>query len=127
MSGAAGADSVVFRIGEAAEIVGVEPHVLRYWESEFDVEPRRSANGQRLYRQLEIELFLKIRRLLHEEKFTIAGARKTLLEGAPAVAGGEIDAARVRDALERIRAARARVASLRARTARLGITEGRNG
>jgi len=70
-------DKLYFKIGEAAEIVGVETHVLRYWESEFpQIQPTRAGSKQRLYRRQDIDLLLEIKRLLYDEKFTISGARK---------------------------------------------------
>ncbi|MDY7002026.1 MAG: MerR family transcriptional regulator [Thermodesulfobacteriota bacterium] len=70
-------DKVYFKIGEASEILGVEPHVLRYWESEFpQIKPTRATSKQRLYRRRDLETFLEIKRLLYEEGFTIAGAKK---------------------------------------------------
>ena len=77
-------NKLYFRIGEVAELVGVEPHVLRYWEGEFRMRPHRSSSGQRLYRKKDIARFLKIRKLLHTEGFTIAGARKALSGGGSA-------------------------------------------
>ena len=74
-------DKLYFRIGEVSELVGVEPHVLRYWETEFRMRPHRSSSGQRLYRKRDIGRFLRIRKLLHSEGFTIAGARKVLSQG----------------------------------------------
>ena len=79
-------DKLYFRIGEVSELVGVEPHVLRYWETEFRMRPHRSSSGQRLYRKKDIERFLRIRKLLHSEGFTIAGARKMLQQGEEGVA-----------------------------------------
>lgn len=77
-------DKRYFKIGEAAEIVGVEPHVLRFWEGEFaGLQPEKSGGRQRVYSRADVELLLKIRHLLYVEKFTIAGARQRL-EGAPA-------------------------------------------
>ncbi len=74
-------DKKYFRIGEVSRIVGVEPYVLRYWESEFpQVRPRRADSNQRTYRRKELELLLKIKQLLHEEKLTIKGAKKRLRE-----------------------------------------------
>jgi DNA-binding transcriptional MerR regulator len=71
-----------YRIGEVCEILGVEAHVLRYWESEFSrLSPPKNKAGQRTYRPKDIELLLEIRKLLYEEGFTIAGARKKLTEG----------------------------------------------
>ena len=68
-----------YRIGEVCEILGVEAHVLRYWESEFSrLSPPKNKAGQRTYRPKDIELLLEIRKLLYEEGFTIAGARKRL-------------------------------------------------
>ncbi len=68
-----------FRIGEVAELVGVEPHVLRYWEREFrSVRPTKSAKGQRVYSRRDVENLMRVRELLYREGFTIAGARKKL-------------------------------------------------
>ena len=74
-------DKLFFKIGEAAEIVGVEQHVLRYWEDEFDaLRPVKNRAGQRLFKKQDVELILEIKRLLYEEKYTIEGARQRLLE-----------------------------------------------
>lgn len=71
-----------FRIGEVAKRVGVEPHVLRYWETEFrSIRPQKSAKGQRIYSRRDVETLLKVRELLYEQGYTIAGARKKLREG----------------------------------------------
>ena len=68
-----------FRIGEVAELVGVEPHVLRYWEREFrSIRPTKSAKGQRVYSRRDVENLLRVRELLYREGFTIAGAKKKL-------------------------------------------------
>jgi DNA-binding transcriptional MerR regulator len=76
-----------YKIREVCEIVGVEAHVLRFWESEFPaLSPPKTKTGQRIYRPKDIELLLEIRRLLYEEGFTIAGARKRLNANSPAVA-----------------------------------------
>ena len=74
-----------FRIGEVAGIVGVEPHVLRYWEREFrSIRPTKSARGQRVYSRRDVENLLRVRELLYTQGFTIAGARKQLQRpGAP--------------------------------------------
>ncbi len=112
-------DKLFFRIGEVAELVGVETHVLRYWEGEFKLRPTRSPSGQRMYRRKDIGKFLRIRRLLHDEGFTIAGARKALTEGGAVVAGGAPSAEedRLQSALDRVHAVRAHIASLRQRFA----------
>ncbi len=71
-----------YKIREVCEIVGVEAHVLRFWETEFPaLSPPKSKTGQRTYRPKDIELLLRIRKLLYEEGFTIAGARKRLSSG----------------------------------------------
>ena len=72
-------DKLFFRIGEVSHLVGVEPYVLRYWESEFKgLSPKKSSSGQRMFRRKDVELLLEIKRLLYERKFTIEGARKAL-------------------------------------------------
>jgi len=73
-------DKVYFKIGEVGQIVGVEPYVLRYWETEFpQVRPDRAASKQRLYTRRDVELLLEIKRLLYEEEYTIAGAKKKII------------------------------------------------
>jgi DNA-binding transcriptional MerR regulator len=73
-----------FRIGEVAELVGVEPHVLRYWEREFrTIRPTKSARGQRVYSRRDVENLVRVRELLYREGFTIAGAKKKLLHPVP--------------------------------------------
>lgn len=68
-----------FRIGEVAGLVGVEPHVLRYWEREFkSIRPQKSTKGQRVYSRRDVETLMRVRELLYREGFTIAGARKRL-------------------------------------------------
>jgi len=72
-------DKVYFRIGEASRLVGVDTHVLRYWEGEFPrVKPFRGKSKQRLYRRQDIETLLLIKTLLHDEGYTISGAKKFL-------------------------------------------------
>jgi len=72
-------DKVYFRIGEVSDLVGVDQHVLRYWETEFKViRPRRAKSNQRLYRKQDVENLLLIKTLLHNEGYTISGARKFL-------------------------------------------------
>lgn len=74
-----GSDKLYFKIGEVADILGVAPHVLRYWESEFsEVRPRKSRTQQRVYRRRDVATLLRIKHLLYEQKFTIAGARQQL-------------------------------------------------
>ena len=72
-------DKLFFKIGEVAQLTGTKPHVLRYWESEFKMlRPAKGDSGQRVYRKKDIELVFSIKRLLYEENFTIAGAKKKL-------------------------------------------------
>jgi DNA-binding transcriptional MerR regulator len=68
-----------FRIGEVSRIIGVEPYVLRYWESEFpQIRPDRADTNQRTYQKKDLEIIVEIKRLLYEEKLTIEGARQRL-------------------------------------------------
>ena len=72
-------DKLYFKIGEVSDLLGVEPYVLRYWETEFAVlSPKKSGTGHRLYRRKDVELLLRIKYLLYEKKFTIEGARQSL-------------------------------------------------
>ncbi len=72
-------DKIYFKIGEVAEIVGVEPYVLRYWETEFPaLRPGKSRSQQRLYRKRDVEVLLRIKKLLYEDMYTIAGAKRQL-------------------------------------------------
>lgn len=78
-----------YRIGEVAEIVGVEPHVLRYWESEFkSIRPQKSPKGQRVYSRRDLEKLLRVKGLLYTEGYTIAGARRQLKEASNAEGRG---------------------------------------
>ena len=86
-----------YRIGEVSRLTALKPFVLRYWETEFPMlEPVKSPSGHRLYRQEDVEMVLRIKRLLYDEGFTIAGARRHLREqngagesdGAAGVGGG---------------------------------------
>lgn len=97
-----------YRIGEVAGLVGVEPHVLRYWETEFrSVRPQKSAKGQRIYSRRDVETLLKVKDLLYAHRFTIAGARRKLREGgvepvAPEAVNSE-ESTRMREALVALR------------------------
>ena len=74
-------EKIYFKIGEVSEIIGVEPYVLRYWETEFDLlKPSKAPSKHRLYKKRDVELLLEIKRLLYTEGFTIEGARKKLKE-----------------------------------------------
>jgi DNA-binding transcriptional MerR regulator len=72
-------DKLYFKIGDVSELLGVEPYVLRYWETEFPgLSPKKSGTGHRLYRRKDVELLLRIKHLLYEKRFTIEGARQSL-------------------------------------------------
>jgi len=72
-------ERLYYRIGEVSRITGLKPHVLRYWESEFKViKPHKEGSFQRLYRRKDLDLILKIKKLLYEDGFTIAGAKKKI-------------------------------------------------
>ncbi len=76
---AVSSDRLYYRIGEISRITGLKPHVLRYWESEFKViKPYKGGSLQRLYRKRDLDLILKIKKLLYEEGFTIAGAKRKI-------------------------------------------------
>jgi DNA-binding transcriptional MerR regulator len=72
-------NKLFFKIGEVCEITDTQPYVLRYWESEFPaLAPAKNSSGQRIYRRKDIETVLRIKQLLYDEGFTIAGAKKKL-------------------------------------------------
>ena len=75
-------DSKLYRsISEVSDLVGVKPHVLRYWETQFSMlRPRKNRAGNRMYRPEEVKLLLRIKELLYDRRFTIAGARRRLLD-----------------------------------------------
>lgn len=93
-------EKLYYKIREVCGIVGVEAHVLRFWEAEFpSLSPPKSKSGHRTYRPKDIELLFRIRKLLYEEGYTIAGARKQLGTGFHAVASKPTgSAARTRNA-----------------------------
>ena len=75
-------DKLYFKIGEVSKLACVEPHVLRYWETEFkEIQPKRAHSNQRLYRPEDVKIVLQIKELLHEKGFTISGAKKFLDSG----------------------------------------------
>lgn len=74
-------DKLFFKIGEVADIVGVKPHVLRYWEDEFSaLRPQKTRGSHRQYARRDVELAMLIKRLVHDEGYTLAGARRRLKE-----------------------------------------------
>jgi DNA-binding transcriptional MerR regulator len=83
-------DRTYFRIGEVAKLIGVEPYVLRFWETEFKaMAPPKSRSKQRMYRRRDLETILTIKHLLYAERFTIEGARKRMQELAREARRGE--------------------------------------
>ena len=89
-------DKSLFRIGEVSRLTGTKAFVLRYWETEFPtLGPVKNSSGHRLYRREDVETVFEIKRLLYDEGFTIAGARRHLAERSGAIAGEEHSAAPV--------------------------------
>ena len=81
-------EKLFFKIGEVCELAGVQAHVLRYWETEFPtLAPQKNRAGQRTYRRRDVEMALRIKELLYDEQYTIAGAKKKL---AHELRGGSI-------------------------------------
>jgi DNA-binding transcriptional MerR regulator len=81
-------EKLFFKIGEVCDIAGVQAHVLRYWESEFPtLAPQKNRAGQRTYRRRDVEMALRIKQLLYDEQYTIAGAKKKL---ASEIRGGSV-------------------------------------
>ena len=76
-------DKVYFKIGEVCRLTGVKAHTLRYWEAEFPIiKPQRLGSPQRLYRRVDVENILRIKKMLHEDGMTLAGTRKSLARKA---------------------------------------------
>jgi DNA-binding transcriptional MerR regulator len=74
-------DRLYFKIGDVARICGLEPYVLRFWETQFpQLKPNKSGTGQRLYRRRDVEMALEIKRLVHAQGYTLAGARQVLAQ-----------------------------------------------
>jgi DNA-binding transcriptional MerR regulator len=94
-------NKLFFKIGEVCEITDTQPYVLRYWESEFPaLAPAKNSSGQRIYRRKDIETVLRIKQLLYDEGFTIAGAKKKLeaeASGQGATPGSQADQAAAND------------------------------
>ena len=101
-------DKLYFRIGEVSELLQLPAYVLRFWETEFpQLKPTKSSTGQRMYRRREVEFAVKIKTLLYEKGFTIAGAREQLkMEAKPAKAAGLLfpPAAPDKSSLKKVRA-----------------------
>ena len=95
-------DKLFFKIGEVAQLVGVRPHVLRYWESEFNaLRPLKTRGSHRVYRRRDVELAVLLRRLLHEEGLTVSGAKKRLRESGHDRVSSPPDPSAVREVTSR--------------------------
>jgi DNA-binding transcriptional MerR regulator len=95
-------DKLFFKIGEVAQLVGVRPHVLRYWESEFSaLRPLKTRGAHRVYRRRDVELAVLLRRLLHDEGLTVSGAKKRLRESGRDRVSSPSDPAAVREVASR--------------------------
>lgn len=83
-------DKLFYKIGEVGKITGVEPYVLRYWETEFHfLRPRKNKAGQRVYVKKDLELIMHVKKMLYQERYTIEGVRKRFGEGMLREAGPE--------------------------------------
>jgi DNA-binding transcriptional MerR regulator len=111
-------DKLYYRIGEVETITDVPAYVLRYWESEFKLlRPKKNPAGQRLYRKRDVELVLRIKSLLYEERLTLEGAKKRLVAESRGI--GQMDLGLKGAALEEtLRRLRARLETLRERLVR---------
>jgi len=91
-------DKLFYKIGEVSKITGVEPYVLRYWETEFPfLKPRKNKSGQRVYVKKDLELVLQIKKMLYQERYTIEGVRKRFGEGVLKTENRKIHSDRKRD------------------------------
>ena len=85
-------EKLFFKIGEVCELAGVQAHVLRYWETEFPMlAPQKNRAGQRTYRRRDVEMALRIKQLLYDEQYTIAGAKKKLANDSSRGASRDVD------------------------------------
>ena len=113
-------DRLYFKIGDVARICGVETYVLRFWETQFpQLRPGKSGTGQRLYRRRDVEMALEIKRLVHDQGYTLAGARQTLEQGhrrrgSLASADAATEPVRKHEAAETIARARAELREIAA-------------
>lgn len=100
-------EKLFFRIGEVSRITGLEPYILRYWETEFPfLRPRKSSSGHRIYTKREIELIFTIKKLLYEEKYTIEGVRKKfgiIKKTGENISEKKVDSDEVKERLKKIK------------------------
>jgi DNA-binding transcriptional MerR regulator len=110
-------EKLFFKIGEVCELAGVQAHVLRYWESEFPMlAPQKNRAGQRVYRKRDVEMALRIKELLYEDQYTIAGAKKRLAQelrggGKLKVVSAEHDSEDLHDVVEEVLAKSSNISS----------------
>lgn len=100
-------EKLFYRIGEVSRITGLEPYILRYWETEFPfLRPRKSSSGHRIYTKREIELIFTIKKLLYEEKYTIEGVRKKfgiIKKTGENISEKKVDSDEVKERLKKIK------------------------
>ncbi len=116
-------DKVYFRIGDVAEITGVKPYILRFWEKEFGLlQPMKNSSGQRIFRKKDVESVLLIKRLLYRERYSIEGAKKRIKElrkqkklGSEKRKRGELDETKLKT-LETVRSGLNELIKLASRT-----------
>lgn len=95
-------EKLFYKIGEVSEVVEIEPHVLRYWESEFSfLNPRKNKTGQRVYTRKDLEIVLQIKNLLYKEKYTIAGVKKKF--GTNSLKKGSVSMQTIHDVKKRLK------------------------
>jgi len=115
------AGRLYYSISEVSEMIGVKPHVLRYWETQFKMlRPKKGRGGARMYRKRDVEILFEVKQLLYENRFTIAGARRKLLDDRQAKEQMELTFART-DREEMLRALRKDLEAL------LAIVQSANG
>lgn len=95
-------EKLFYKIGEVSRIAGVEPYVLRYWETEFSfLKPRKTASGQRIYSRKDLDMVLQIKKLLYEDRYTIEGVKKKF--GQPSLSRTGVIPNDTKEVLERIK------------------------
>ena len=108
-------EKLYIRIGEVAEQLDVESHVIRYWEKEFHITPHRSNAGQRMYRKHEVSLLKRIKTLVYDEGYTLTGAKKVMAGHVPI---GEATQLQLTEIYTRLQRLKERIQSLRAENKR---------
>ena len=97
-------DKLFFSIGETSEKTGIKPYILRYWESEFKLlHPEKDAAGQRIYKKKDIETIFRLKKMLYEEGYTIAGAKKKLKKAQKREGEKEVKSQKIRTKKQQIK------------------------